>query len=118
MELYFPCCYDAFPVPRAPSKNQRRADKPGSVPTRGARSSRRGAGAWQGLGWSARCLASVALLVIAACSSFAETDVSANYAVGGIVMTGTSPGSGDPTPASPTNAGNPTTTTDPDQSGE
>lgn len=123
MELYFPCCYDAVPVPKAPNKNQRRADKAGPVPTRHPRSGRRGATAWHGKRGPVRCLASVALLVAAACSSLDETETNArDTANEGSGAPGNSPGAVDPAPASPTNSGHPIPTSapggGPDESGE
>lgn len=113
MELFFPCCYDAFPVPRAPSKNQQRADKPGFVPERGT-GGPRGAAEWHERGWPIGCLASVALLVSAACSSLAETESSTNYGTPGLGgAPGNSPRAVEPSPASPTNAGAPLPTADP-----
>ena len=113
MELFFPCCYDAFPVPAAPSKNQQRADKRGFVPERGTSAPLRAA-AWHERGWPIGCLASVALLVSAACSSLAETESSTSYGTPGMSgAPGNSPGSGEPPAASPTNAESPMPTTDP-----
>jgi hypothetical protein len=122
MELYFPCCHDAFRAPRAPSKNQQRTDKSGSVPIRGSRRARPRAAARHGRGGLARCLASLALLVSAACSGLAEIETSGNYSVNGGSGAGNSPRHVEPAPASPVNAGNPVPTSgpggDPDGSGE
>jgi hypothetical protein len=78
MELYFPCLYDARAVRPAPTKNQIPVIDPA------ARGGDRASGAG-GLGreWLIRCLASMALLIAAACSSGAETASETYQANGG-----------------------------------
>lgn len=120
MELYFPRCYDARAVPRAPTKYQQGADKAARIRAPSAIVHRADAIARLGRGWPARCLASVALLVAAAaCSSLAETQASGDYA-------GRGSGGGDTPgprgPANPTSSDNPvpaaTPNGGPDEGGE
>jgi hypothetical protein len=118
MELYFPRCYDARAVPRAPIKNQELSDKPAGVRVRRVNVPRAGATAWLVSRGPARCLASVALLVAAAsCSSLAETQPSGDYAGNGSGVPGAAP-----RPLEPQNAGSPvpaaTPGTGPDESGQ